>query len=72
LSESSIRNVKEKRQRLRESANQSGEDFISLSVMKRSDEPQGPHPESRLMREEDDLGDGDDGKFSSSFGNGAI
>lgn len=35
------------------------EDFISLSVTKRTD--QGPHPESRLVREEDELGEADDG-----------
>ena len=38
------------------------EDFISLSVGKHSDSPQGPHPESRLMREEDEVGEGDDGE----------
>ena len=38
------------------------EDFISLSVTRREDVYQGPHPESRLMREEDDLGEADDGK----------
>ena len=35
------------------------EDFISLSVTKR-DEYAGPHPESRLVREEDELGEGED------------
>ncbi|KAG8885034.1 hypothetical protein FRB98_002034 [Tulasnella sp. 332] len=40
---------------------QDGEDFISLSVAKRSEiVDTGPHPESRLMREDDDLGEGDD------------
>lgn len=38
------------------------EDFISLSVTKRSEDT-GPHPESRLVREEDELGEGDDGTF---------
>lgn len=37
--------------------------LISLSVSKREDMQQGPHPESRLMREEDELGEGDDGIF---------
>ncbi|KAL0960972.1 hypothetical protein HGRIS_005969 [Hohenbuehelia grisea] len=55
-SESSIRVAKEKRERLR---NTTGEDFISLTVTCRS-EDQGPHPESRLVREEDELGEGDD------------
>jgi len=36
------------------------EDYISLSLTKRDDEYLGPHPESRLMREDDDLGEGDD------------
>lgn len=31
--------------------------------MRRADEPEGPHPMSRLMREEDELGEGDDGTF---------
>lgn len=35
------------------------EDFISLSVTRRS-EDSGPHPDSRLVREEDELGEGDD------------
>src|ERR1700722_10517519 len=57
-SESSILNAKKKRERMRAS---NGEDYISLSVIKRSDESKDPHPESRLMREEDELGEGDDG-----------
>ncbi|OCF37062.1 GC-rich sequence DNA-binding factor [Kwoniella heveanensis BCC8398] len=38
------------------------EDYISLGAGKIAvyDGDQGPHPESRLMREEDDLGDGDE------------
>ncbi len=59
-SASSILAAKEKRDRLRKS--KVGEDFISLSLTKRDDFSQGPHPESRLMREEDELGDADDGK----------
>ena len=61
-SESSIKVAKEKRERLRHTQVTGEEDFISLSVTKRADEPQGPHPESRLVREEDELGEGDDGK----------
>jgi GC-rich sequence DNA-binding factor len=57
-SESSIAASKQKRERLRASAT---DDYISLSVIRRSDESAGPHPESRLMREDDDLGEGDDG-----------
>jgi GC-rich sequence DNA-binding factor len=41
------------------------DEFISLTVSKRGDEFDEPHPESRLMREEDELGEGDDG--TSSF-----
>lgn len=37
--------------------------FISLSVTRKEDTYQGPHPESRLMREDDDLGEGDDGMY---------
>ncbi|KAJ7771793.1 nineteen complex-related protein 2-domain-containing protein [Mycena metata] len=37
----------------------SKDDFISSSIVKRADESHGPHPESRLMREEDELGEGD-------------
>lgn len=61
-SESSIKVAKEKRERLRKTQVTGEEDFISLSVTKRADEPQGPHPESRLVREEDELGEGDDGR----------
>jgi GC-rich sequence DNA-binding factor len=62
-SESSILNAKQKRERLRTTGTSNEEDFISLSVIRRSDESKGPHPESRLMREEDELGEGDDGMF---------
>ena len=68
--ESSIRAAKEKRERLRktkvqsQSAGEVGEeDFISLSVTRREETYQGPHPESRLVREDDELGEGDDGTF---------
>lgn len=64
-SESSIKVAKEKRDRLRKNQVTGEEDFISLSVTKRADEPQGPHPESRLVREEDELGEGDDGRLIS-------
>ncbi|EMD40093.1 hypothetical protein CERSUDRAFT_81377 [Gelatoporia subvermispora B] len=57
---SSILAAKQKRERLRTAAVSGEEDFISLSVSKRSEFSQGPHPESRLMREEDELGDADD------------
>ena len=57
-----VQAAKEKRDRLRKIGTSADEDFISLSVTKRSELPQGPHPESRLMREEDELGEGDDGK----------
>ncbi|KAF8879088.1 nineteen complex-related protein 2-domain-containing protein [Gymnopilus junonius] len=60
-SESSIKVAKEKRERLRKTQLSGEEDFISLSVTKREEGPQGPHPESRFMREEDELGEGDDG-----------
>ncbi|KAI9443190.1 GCFC-domain-containing protein [Lactarius indigo] len=54
--------AKEKRERLRTSSPASShtDDYISLSLTKRNDEYLGPHPESRLMREDDDLGEGDD------------
>lgn len=66
-SESSVTAAKEKRERLRANkpaTTSNGEDFISLSVTRRAEEWQGPHPESRLMREDDDLGEGDDGMHS--------
>ncbi|KAI0081642.1 hypothetical protein K474DRAFT_1656446 [Panus rudis PR-1116 ss-1] len=55
-SSSSIQAAKQKRERMR--ATGVSEDFISLTVSKRED--QGPHPMSRLVREEDELGEGDD------------
>ncbi|KAF4590038.1 hypothetical protein EYR40_009567 [Pleurotus pulmonarius] len=55
--EATIKNAKEKRERLRGTGAE--DDFISLSVTRRA-EDQGPHPESRLVREEDELGEGDD------------
>ncbi|KAF6755800.1 nineteen complex-related protein 2-domain-containing protein [Ephemerocybe angulata] len=58
-SESSVKAVKEKRERLRKLKVSGEEDFISLSVTRRS-EDSGPHPESRLVREEDELGEGED------------
>ncbi|KAJ7816924.1 nineteen complex-related protein 2-domain-containing protein [Mycena olivaceomarginata] len=59
-SESSIKVAKERRERIRKTGVSHEDDFISLSVVKRPEESQGPHPESRLMREEDELGEGDD------------
>ncbi|KAI0322031.1 nineteen complex-related protein 2-domain-containing protein [Amylostereum chailletii] len=60
LSQSSILAAKEKRERLRMSASKGEDDYISLSVTKHGEGYQGPHPESRLVREEDELGEGDD------------
>ncbi|KAE9393862.1 hypothetical protein BT96DRAFT_978753 [Gymnopus androsaceus JB14] len=57
--ESSVKQAKERRERLRKTGVSSSEDYISLSVTRRT-EDQGPHPESRLVREEDELGEGDD------------
>lgn len=59
-SASSVQAAKEKRERMRK--NDHEEDYISLSLAKRVDFSQGPHPESRLVREDDELGEGDDGK----------
>ena len=61
-SESSIKAAKEKRDRLRKTA-PTEEDFIPLTVSKREG-PIGPHPESRLVREDDEMGEGDDGQWS--------
>lgn len=64
-SESSIAAAKQKRERLRTARVEDDKDgFISLTAMKEDDGPAGPHPESRLMREEDELGEGDDGMAS--------
>ena len=62
-SQSFVLAAKEKRERLRTTgpASSHAEDYISLSLTKHNDEYLGPHPESRLMREDDDLGQGDDG-----------
>ncbi|KAJ3784612.1 nineteen complex-related protein 2-domain-containing protein [Lentinula aff. detonsa] len=57
--ESTIKQAKERRERLRKSGVPSSEDYISMSVTRKVDD-QGPHPESRLVREEDELGEGDD------------
>ncbi|KAI0269805.1 nineteen complex-related protein 2-domain-containing protein [Gloeopeniophorella convolvens] len=61
-SQSFVLAAKEKRERLRVSgtAGPNPDDYISLSVTKHDEEYRGPHPESRLMREDDDLGEGDD------------
>ena len=63
-SASSIQAAKEKRDRLRKTKTEGGDsdDFISLSVSKRSDFSQGPHPESRLVREDDELGEAEMGQ----------
>lgn len=62
-SEASILNAKQKRERIRTTTASNNEDYISLSVIKRSDDNRGPHPESRLVREEDELGEGEDGIY---------
>ena len=64
--ESTVKAAKERRERSRKTGQPADEDFISLSLVQRETEYQGPHPTSRLMREEDDLGEGDDGKFSTN------
>ncbi|TFK52235.1 GCFC-domain-containing protein [Heliocybe sulcata] len=58
-SASSIQAAKEKRERLRTTA-PAAEDFISLSLTQREDNYQGPHPESRLVREDDELGEAEE------------
>ncbi|KAG6853058.1 hypothetical protein C0991_007202, partial [Blastosporella zonata] len=58
--ESSIKDAKERRDRLRKVGVSGEEDFISLSVIRKADASVGPHPSSRLVREEDELGEGDD------------
>ncbi|KAF8606883.1 GCFC-domain-containing protein [Ceratobasidium sp. AG-I] len=60
---SAVIEAKKKRERMRATGKTAPEDdFISLSMTRREDMDvdQGPHPESRLMREDDDLGEGDD------------
>ncbi|TFK73624.1 hypothetical protein BDN72DRAFT_893804 [Pluteus cervinus] len=59
-SESSIKSAREKRRRIQTTGVTIEEEYISLSVVRKSDQPQGPHPDSRLVREEDELGEGDD------------
>ncbi|THV03055.1 hypothetical protein K435DRAFT_716253 [Dendrothele bispora CBS 962.96] len=56
--EFSIKMAKDRREQARKTGATS-EEYISLSVTRR-DEDQGPHPESRLVREEDELGEGED------------
>lgn len=58
---SSIAAAKQKRKLLRKTGGEIGDDFVSLSLTKRVE--QGPHPESRLVREEDELGEADDGEW---------
>lgn len=65
--EASVAAAKERRERIRQGqAGQKEDGFIALDVTTRADVYQGPHPESRLMREDDDLGDGEDGKLSNT------
>jgi GC-rich sequence DNA-binding factor len=62
-SEASIKAAKERRERIRQGEGVQNEDeFIPLTIARKEDLYQGPHPESRLMREDDDLGEGDDGQ----------
>ncbi|KAI5980724.1 GCFC-domain-containing protein [Pisolithus albus] len=56
--QSHVQAAREKRERLRAIGPE--QDYISLAVTTLTDTYQGPHPESRLMREEDELGEGDD------------
>ncbi|KAK1232650.1 hypothetical protein PQX77_004212 [Marasmius sp. AFHP31] len=56
--ESSVKAAKERRDRLRKNLASGTDDYISLSLTKSEDH--GPHPESRLVREEDELGEADD------------
>ncbi|KAH8085409.1 nineteen complex-related protein 2-domain-containing protein [Cristinia sonorae] len=56
----SITAAKEKRERLRKTVASGSEDYISLSLTKKENYSTGPHPSSRLVREEDELGEGDD------------
>ena len=67
-SSTSIIEAKKARERSRitgATSNPGGDDFISLTVARRVEtQEDGPHPESRLMREDDDLGDGDDGMLT--------
>jgi hypothetical protein len=66
-SQSAVLAAKEKRERMRAAGPSSShaDEYISLSLTTRVGEYQGPHPESRLMREDDDLGEGDDGELSN-------
>lgn len=57
---SSIAAAKQKRHLIRRTGGEIGDDYVSLSLTKHVD--QGPHPESRLVREEDELGEADDGE----------
>ncbi|KAF8726431.1 hypothetical protein AX14_004859 [Amanita brunnescens Koide BX004] len=53
-SESSIKVAKERRERVRKAKISGDDDYISLAVTRRDDNV---HPESRLVREEDELGE---------------
>ncbi|KAH9851709.1 nineteen complex-related protein 2-domain-containing protein [Lenzites betulinus] len=59
-SASSIAAARQKRERLRATQASGEDDYISLSLTKGDDFSKGPHPDSRLVREEDELGDADD------------
>lgn len=57
-SESSIKVAKERRERVRKAKISGEEDYISLAITRRDDNI---HPESRLVREEDELGEVEEG-----------
>ncbi|CEL62527.1 GC-rich sequence DNA-binding factor 2 OS=Homo sapiens GN=GCFC2 PE=1 SV=2 [Rhizoctonia solani AG-1 IB] len=61
---SAVIEAKKKREQMRVTGKTNApqqDDFISLSLTRRDEDVyQGPHPSSRLQREDDDLGEGDD------------
>ncbi|KAH7336933.1 nineteen complex-related protein 2-domain-containing protein [Rhizoctonia solani] len=61
---SAVIEAKKKREQMRVTGKTNApqqDEFISLSLTKRDEDTyQGPHPTSRLQREDDDLGEGDD------------
>ncbi|KEP54034.1 putative GC-rich sequence DNA-binding factor [Rhizoctonia solani 123E] len=64
LPSSAVIDAKKKREQMRVTGKTNvpqQDEFISLSLMRRDEDTyQGPHPDSRLQREDDDLGEGDD------------
>ncbi|CAE6458225.1 unnamed protein product [Rhizoctonia solani] len=61
---STVIDAKKKREQMRVTGKTNApqqDEFISLSLIRRDEDTyQGPHPTSRLQREDDDLGEGDD------------